>query len=265
MRFAGKVVWITGASDGIGAALARALSAEGARLVLTARNRDKLQAVAEACTEAAVIPADLANEADFEALAQRAIQAFGHLDALVNNAGVGQRGTALDTALPVVREIMEINFFAPVALTQAVVPHFIERGSGRVAVTSSLAGFIGTPARSTYAASKHAVQGWFESLRAELHGTGVGVTVFVPGYIRTDISLKAKRSDGSSYGRMAAGNAGGISADDCAARMVDALAAGRDEVVIAGREKYGVLLKRLAPGLVRRYLHRAVPEAEEGP
>lgn len=260
MQLADRVVWITGASDGIGAALAVALASRKAKLILTARREEKLRQVAERCAGAtvAVLPADLL-EGDPAELAQQAESLLGPVDVLVANAGQGQRSRALDTELPVVRRLMELNFFAPVALTRAVVPGMVERGRGRVVVTSSLAGSIGTPMRSSYAASKHAVEGYFESLRAELHGTGVGVTVIAPGYVDTAISTKAVSGDGSAHGKVAKGNAEGLSAEQCAERMARALERDRDHVMIGGREVGAVYLKRWAPWLVRRYLHRAAP------
>ncbi|TVQ92401.1 MAG: SDR family oxidoreductase [Deltaproteobacteria bacterium] len=264
MQWLDKVVWITGASDGIGAALAKVLAREGARLILTARRREALEDVALSCAPAQVriLPADLMKLDELEALAAQAESLFGSIDVLVNNAGISQRATALQTELPVVQDIMALNFFAPVALTRAVLPAMIERGSGVVSVTSSLAGHVGTPLRSTYSASKHAVQGWFDSLRAELHGTGVAVTIVSPGYIQTDIAVRARTADGSLNGKRGVGNMKGLSAEVCAERMASALAKGRREVFIAGPEVMGVYLKRWVPGLVARYVHRAAPRDE---
>ena len=264
MRFADRVVWVTGASDGIGAALARALAREGARLVLTARRREALEAVAVACAPAQVhvLPGDLRDLDSLPALADAAERAFGTIDVLVNNAGISQRGTALDTELAVVQEILALNVLAPIALTRAVLPGMIRRGSGRIVVTSSVAGHVATPMRSSYAASKHAVQGWFDALRAELHGTGVGVTIVSPGYIRTDIATRARTADGTPSGKRGLGNAHGMPVDRCAARMVDAIHRGRREVFIGGPEVAAVYLKRWLPGLLARYLHRAAPRDE---
>lgn len=265
MQLAGRVVWITGASDGIGAALAVAMARRGARLILTARREEKLRAVALRCGDAQVevLPADLL-EVDPHALAARAEALLGPIDVLVANAGQGQRGTALGTEMDVVRRLMELNFFAPVALTRAVVPGMVERGIGRVVVTSSLAGQIGTPLRSTYAASKHAIEGWYEALRAELHGTGVGVTVVAPGYVNTAITTRAASDDGSAYGGRGQGNAEGMSAERCAERMARAIERERNHIMIAGREVAGVYIKRWAPWLVRRMLHRAAPTDLDG-
>lgn len=261
MRFDGQVAWVTGASDGIGAALAKELAREGARLVLTARRREALERVALECAPAQVVvlPADLLDLDALPELAAQAERAFGQLDLVVNNAGVSQRGTALDTELSVVQELLALNFLAPVAITRAVLPAMIARGSGRIAVTSSVAGHVGTPLRSSYAASKHAVQGWFDSLRAELHGSGVSVTVLSPGYIQTQIATRARTADGTAHGRDGKGNAHGLSPERCAARMVTALHRREREVFIGGPEVYAVYLKRFVPGLFARFVHRAAP------
>lgn len=264
MDWQGKVVWITGASDGIGAALARVLAAEGASLLLTARRREALDEVALSCAPAQVrvLPADLMDLDSLPALAAQAEAAFGRIDVLVNNAGISQRALALDTRVEVVQEIMTLNFFAPVALTRLVLPAMLERGTGTIAVTSSVAGHVGTPLRSSYCASKHAVQGWFDSLRAELHGTGVGVTILSPGYIQTDIAMKARTADGSQNGRRGKGNMRGLTAEHCAERMARALAQGKREIFIGGPEVVAVYLKRWAPGLIARFIHRAAPADE---
>jgi len=265
MQLRDRVVWITGASDGIGAALAVSLARRGARLVLTARRREKLLQVASQCgaAEVHVLPADLL-QVDVQELAHKAASLAGPVDVLVANAGRSQRATALDTEMDVVRGLMELNFFVPVALTRAVVPGMVERGRGRVLVTSSLAGHIGTPLRSTYSASKFAIEGFYESLRAELHGTGVGVSIVAPGYIDTAISRKAASADGSEHGRVGKGNAEGLPVERCAQVMARALERDRDHVFVGGSEVYATYLKRLWPGLVRRFLPRAAPpDAEE--
>jgi short-subunit dehydrogenase len=257
------VWWITGASDGIGRALAFAAVSAGAKVVLTARREERLAGIVRELGEdrAASLPADVTT-ADPDVLTTQAEAIFGPVSVFVANAGVTQRATALDTRIHVVREIMELNFFAPVALTGAVAPRMVQRGRGSLVYVSSLAGHVGTPLRSTYSASKHALQGWTESLRAELAGTGVRVTVVAPGYIQTNISLNARSGDGSAYGRMGHGNRNGLSAEVCAVRMLRAIQAGQDEVFIGGREVWAVYLHRLWPGLVRRYLPGAAPHDE---
>jgi short-subunit dehydrogenase len=255
-----KVVWLTGASSGIGEATARELAHRGARLVLTARRLDRLEALRSLCPSpdgVRLLAADLEDGSALQGLTERALESFGRIDVLCSIAGVSQRALASDTDLAVDRRLMELNYFAPVALTKGLLPHMLSRGTGRLAVVSSVAGVVGNPMRSGYCASKHAVHGFFDALRAELHGTGVAVTLICPGYIRTDLSRMALAGDGSRYGRESPGQAHGISAEGCARRLVRAVERGRREVYIAGpKERAAVLLKRWWPGLLARALPR---------
>ena len=259
MSFQGQVVWITGASAGIGEALALAFARQGARLVLSARNEAALRRVQAACApaEALVLPLDLAAPDTFAAAVTAVRARFGRIDLLVNNGGISQRSLALETSLAVDRQLMEVDYFGPVALSKAVLPGMVAQGTGRIVVISSLVGKFGTPYRSAYAAAKHALHGFFDSLRAEIHGSGVGVTILCPGFIHTGVSVNALTGDGSTLGEMDAATAQGMAPADFAHRALQAIAQGRDEVAIGGRETWGVVLKRLAPGLFARVLHRA--------
>jgi short-subunit dehydrogenase len=258
----GKVVWITGASAGIGEALAEAMAAAGARLILSARRRDRLESVAARCSdagvEARVLPLDLAELAALPDRAARAWDMFKRIDILVNNAGVGQRAEALETSVEVDQAIMHTNYLGTVALTKAVLPRMLERGSGQIVVVSSVLGKFGVQRRSAYAASKHALHGFFDSLRCELARSGarVGITVICPGYVHTEISTHAYRGDGSEHRRMSPGQEKGMPAEVFARRMLRAIRRDRDEAVIGGREAWAVLLKRLWPGLLNRLLPR---------
>jgi NAD(P)-dependent dehydrogenase (short-subunit alcohol dehydrogenase family) len=188
MAFAGQVVWITGASSGIGAALARALSAQGALLVLSGRNEAALAEVASQCGDALVLPFEAT---DYEAAAQAADKAWGwkgHVDMLVNNAGISQRSLAVDTAFPVYERIVAVDLLAPIALTQALLPRMAARKSGRIVMVSSIAGKVGSPMRTGYSAAKFGLFGYSDALRAEVAGLGIKVHVIAPGSIRTDVS-----------------------------------------------------------------------------
>lgn len=259
MRFTNQVVWITGASTGIGEALALAFAQEGARLVLSARNEAALHRVAAACApaETLVLPLDLADAAALPATVAQVLARYGRLDVLVNNGGVSQRSLALETSLDVDRRLMEVNYFGTVALTKAALPALLKQGRGRVVVVSSLVGKFGTPYRSAYAASKHALHGFFDSLRAELAGTGVGITLVCPGFVRTGVSVNALTGDGTSLGSMDEATARGLAPAVFAGRALSAIARGRNEVYIGGRETLGVYLKRFAPGLFARLLSKA--------
>ena len=261
--FEGKTVWITGASAGIGKSLALDLAKRGATLVITARRADRLEELRSQCADPSrvhVLSGDLLDESSWARLAKDAEAATGRIDVLVNNAGVTQRATAQTTRLDDVRRLMELNFFAPVALTNLVLPGMIARKRGRIVVVSSVAGYVGTQWRSSYSASKHAVRGYFDSLRAELHDTGVGVTIVSPGYVRTEISTHAIASDGQVHGKEDAGNASGLDPAECASSIADAIEKGRSEIYLGGTEVYAIYLKRFFPKLLERIVSKHVPE-----
>jgi short-subunit dehydrogenase len=151
---------------------------------------------------------------------------------------------------------METNFFGTVSLTRALLPSMLDRRSGRIAVISSVAGKFGTPLRSAYSASKHALHGFFESLRAEVYTQGITVTLVCPGFIRTNISINALTANGTPQGTMDSAQAGGMSPDACAAKIVAAVEKGRPEVYIGGKELLGIYLNRFVPGLFRRIIRK---------
>jgi dehydrogenase/reductase SDR family member 7B len=258
--FAGRVVWITGASSGIGEALAYAFAAAGAQIILSSRNEDRLKEVASRCLNPnrhLVLPLDLCRPSGLETQVRTALDRFGRIDILVNNGGISQRSFASETSLDTVRRIMETNFFGTVALTGAVMPSMLKKGSGRIVVISSLVGKLGTPLRSGYAASKHALHGYFDSLRAEVQRKGIGVTIVCPGFIRTSISINALTADGSCHGIMDDAQDAGMPADICASRILQAVAASRDEICIGGRELLAVYIRRFLPDLYNRLIVRA--------
>ncbi|WP_028081317.1 SDR family oxidoreductase [Solimonas soli] len=255
---AGRTIWITGASSGIGEALALLASRRGAKLVLSARRVDELERVRAACADparVAVLPLDLT--AFDAAAALRAAEAFfGPIEVLVNNAGISQRSLLVDTGMDVYRRIMELDFFAPVALTKALVPGMRARGGGHVVVISSVVGKMGTPLRTGYAAAKHALHGFYEAARAELWREGLKFTLVCPGFIRTQVSVNAITGDGGRYARMDAGQEKGMDAEACAARIWAGV--GRDaEELYVGREKLAIYAKRWAPSLVSALIKRA--------
>lgn len=248
-----KIVWITGASSGIGEALAHAFAAEGAFLVLTARNREKLEQVRSDCMPFAagclVEPADLSDTASLGPLVERVIGQTGRIDMLVNNAGRSQRSLAGETPLEIDRDIMELNFFSVVALTKLVLPHMISNRSGHIVVTSSITGKFGSPLRSAYAASKHALQGFFESLRPELAGDHIRVTIVSPGFIHTNISVNAVTRDGTAYQKMDRGQARGMDPSQCAAKIVKAVKKDRRELLVGKMEISMVYIRHYIPAV----------------
>ncbi len=258
MRHDNQVVWITGASSGIGAALAEAFSRQGARLVLSARRADELERVRARCErpdDHFVLPLDMAG-GDFDRATADVLSRFGRIDVLVNNAGISQRSRVAETVLAVDRRIMEVNYFGVVGLTKAVLPVMQRQKGGRFVVISSLVGLVSTPLRSTYAASKHALHGFFEALRAEEHDHGIRVLMVCPGAIATDVSLHALSGDGREHGVMDPLQASGMPAAECARRILAALAQEQPQVVVAGREGIVVPLQRFLPSLYRRLVRR---------
>ena len=260
----GRVVWITGASSGIGEALALAMARAGAKLILSARNEERLNAVCAECkelgAEAQVLPLDLAGHESLPARAKDAEKIFGTVEILINNGGVGQRATALATAPAVEKRIWDVNFFGAVVLTKAVLPSMVERRSGQIVVISSTLGKFGAKTRSSYSATKHALHGYFDSLRAELHEQGIVVTLICPGYVRTNISLTALEADGSAHGELDPGQATGLSAEACAEKILKAVKKNRSEVMIGGwLEVSAVFLKRFLPSIFERLIRGVDP------
>jgi len=258
-RFADKVVWITGASSGIGEALAIAFAREGARLVLSSRRPEELERVRQGLPRPAehlCLPLDLTQGATFPTLTAQVLEKYGRIDILVNNGGVSQRALAADALPEVERALMEVNYFGPVALTKAVLPAMLARGASHVVVISSVMGYVGTPGRSTYAAAKHALHGYFDSLRAETWRAGLKVTLVCPGYVRTKVSDNALGARGEKHGQTDATHLRGISAERCAEATLRAVARGREEITVGGVETWAVLLKRLLPGVLSRAIRR---------
>jgi short-subunit dehydrogenase len=257
-RLAGKVVWITGASSGIGEALAVAAVQRGARVVITARREDELRRVRDRCVEpsaVALLALDLTT-ANIEIAAERAAACFGPIDVLVNNAGLSQRGGVADTDLETYRRIFELDFFAPVALTKAVLPTMRKRG-GHVVMIGSVVSRVATPQRSGYSAAKHALDGFTESARVELWREGVRFTFVMPGFVRTQVSLNALEGNGARHGQMDRRTAAGMSPERCAEAIWAGVERNRDELTIAGAEGVSMLLRRWFPGLLRWALKRA--------
>lgn len=250
-------MWITGASSGIGACLAREVAARGAHLVLSARREVELREVAATCGGAAsvsVVPLDLADGASLATRAREVVARHGHVDVVVHNGGISQRARAVDSTIDVDRRVMEVNYFGTVALTKALLPSMMARRAGHFVVVSSLVGKFGTPLRSGYSASKHALHGFFDSLRAEHARDGLHVTIICPGFINTDPSRRALTGDGTPVG--AAGERHGLRPEVCAARMLRAIEARKREVYIGGKEVLAVYVKRCFPGLFARLIAR---------
>ena len=264
-KLSGKVVWITGASSGIGEALASSVWKEGVHLVLSARRHAELERVKKTLMPSGnqrvmILPMDLADTAASQNLADEVLREFGQIDILVNNAGVSQRSYTIDTPLAIDRKIMEVNFFGTVALTKAVLPSMVQRKSGLIIVISSISGKFGFYLRSAYAASKHALHGFFESLRMEVYKDNVQVMLVCPGKISTSLSLHALTADGQLHNRMDDAIAAGIPAEQCAERILKGIFRGEEEIFVGGKEIRAVWIKRFFPKLFSQLIRKQKAE-----
>ncbi len=258
--FKNQVVWITGASSGIGEALAQEFAREGARLILSARREEALAAVAEKCRAAAavhIVPFDIADEAAIQPAVDQVVATAGRIDLLINNAGISQRSSAIETELSTYRKLFEVDVFGQIALTKAVLPIMLEQGSGHLAVTASVAGKIGAPFRTGYCAAKHAMMGFFDSLRTEVAHKNIRVTTITPGYIRTSISENAVRGDGQTFGKTDEAIAGGMEVGPAAEVIMRGFRKGKQEIPVGvGIEMHALKIKRYFPNLLFKIMNK---------
>ena len=248
----GKIIWVTGASSGIGEALAKRFSAEGAFVIISGRRIEALRSVGLACrSDTLELPFDVTDLAALPAIVAQAEAWRGRIDMLVNNAGISQRSLARDTSFEVYRTIMEVDFFAPVRLTQLVMPAMLARGDGHIIAMSSVAGKIGGVMRSGYSAAKHAMIGYFDALRAENEHAGLKVTVVTPGFVKTSIAVNALSGDGSARGRSDDDIEAGLSVTEAVDIIFEGLAAGKREIpVVRGIIAEALKLKQLNPDML---------------
>ncbi len=233
-----QTIWITGASSGIGKALALGRAKQGAKLILSGRDRIRLEEVAAAVAatgggETLILPFEVTDAAAMAAAVNTALEWTGSVDVLVNNAGISQRSQAINTSMQVYRDIIEIDLMAPIALTQAILPHMAGRGSGKLVFISSVAGKVGVPLRTAYCAAKHGLIGYADALRAELSTKGVAVHVIVPGSVATNVSRNALNASGVKRGVSDKAIDNGIPADEAAAEILSGIDAGQREIIVA--------------------------------
>lgn len=254
--FKDKKIWITGASSGIGKALAIELSKHEAQLILSARSKEKLENTRSSLMhpeKAIVVLLDMSNSEEIESVSHKTLQRVGNIDILINNAGISQRSLTLDTEMNVYHRLMNINYFGVIQMSKILLPSMITNGEGQIVTVTSVNGKLGSYMKSGYAASKHALHGFFDSLRAEIDGSGVNITLITPGYVQTDISINALTQNGAPQQSMDPNTAKGIPADIFAQRAIPQIARGKAEIIIAGRiESLGLYLKRFWPSLLRR-------------
>jgi len=256
----GKVIWITGASSGIGEALAVKLSGLNTHLILSSNQEEELERVKGGLNmkpgDVYVLPLDLGDPDSLAEKAKEALGVYGHIDILVNNGGISQRSMVLETMLETDRKIMEINFFSGLILTKSVMPSMLARGAGHIVAVSSITGKFGFPLRSAYSASKHAIYGFYESLGAEYYNQGIRTTIICPGRVQTNISLGALGPDGNPQKIMDRGQQSGIPAEKCAMDILNGIRRNKRDVYTGGREILMVYIKRFIPWLAYRQVRK---------
>ncbi len=250
-KYKDLTIWITGASSGLGEALAIEFAKRGARIVLSGRNKEKLEAVKKQCKKSdkhIVVPFDISDAEQSKQACDSAIAQTGKIDWLINNAGISQRSLIMETSEEVERKIMEVDYFAQTRLTRLVLPDMITQGGGKIVMISSIAGLLGTQYRGAYGAAKAAIHLWANSLRAELYDQGIEVATVFPGFIKTNVSINALTGDGSAQGTMDEATNNGLSATTFAKQVVKALSKGEEYILVGGRqEKLATRVNRVSP------------------
>jgi short-subunit dehydrogenase len=263
VQFSNKIVWITGASSGIGEELVYQCALKKSIVIISSANLPELERVQSKCHEmggiCVVVPFDLSKPLEIDAAVDKVLQLNGKIDVLINNGGVSQRALIEETSAEMDRKIMEINFFGTIHLTKKLLPAMIASGGGTIAVTSSLTGKFGFALRSAYSASKHALHGFFETLRIEYQKDNINVTIVCPGLINTNISYKALAKDGALHGKMDKNQKKGMPVEKCARLYLRAIEKEKKEVLIGSSEKTMVYLKRFLPALFYKIIGKIKP------
>jgi short-subunit dehydrogenase len=263
MNFVGKTIWITGASSGIGRAVAIELSNKNTYLILSGRNKKTLNEVAAICKDNGssvnVVTLDLSDENSIKKAIKTVLDDDLKVDCLLQFGGISQRSFAKETPLFVDRKIFEVNYFGTIALTKAILPSMIKNGGGQIAVTSSIVGKFGFPYRSSYSASKHALHGFFESLRAENVKNNIRVSIIIPGRIKTNISVNAIDMEGNAHSKMDEGQDSGKSVTSSAKIICNKLQREKKEILVGGKELLMVHIRRFLPSLYYYLVNRVKP------
>ena len=260
MDFKNKVVWITGASSGIGEAMVHGFAKRGAKIVLSARREEELIRVQQEANlmdeNTLILPFDVENYQQAPEKVAAIMAKFGKIDVLMNNAGISNRGSVIDNSISVYTKIFDINVFSVIAITKAVLPVMIAQKSGFITATSSVAGKLGTPMRSAYAATKHALHGFFDAVRAEMFEHNIEVMLICPGYIKTNISVNAISSDGGKYGKMDENQSKGMSTEECVEKIISGMNKHKQELYVGGKEILGIYLKRFFPRILSKMVRK---------
>jgi short-subunit dehydrogenase len=260
MDFKNKVIWITGASSGIGKGLAHELSKLECKLILSSRRQDALETVKQQCSNPeniAILSFDLADYENLKPIAENAIQLFGSVDILINNGGISQRSLVIDTDISVDKKLMEVDYLGTVALSKAILPHFVARKNGHFVNVSSLMGRFSSPYRSGYCGAKHALHGFFDSLRMEHEKDNIKVIMICPGFVNTDVAKNALTGDGSKLNSQDRATQKGLSVEDFTKQMIKAIKKEKFEAYIGKKEVIGIYLKRFFPKLLHWYVLRS--------
>jgi dehydrogenase/reductase SDR family protein 7B len=256
MHFSNKVVWITGASSGIGRELALQLSKQNAILILTSSNSKLLEALkAELQTKTHILPYNLLHIEGISELVNDAIQLEGGIDYVIQSAGISQRSLANETSIEVYKKLMDINYFAPLALTQAILPYFKKKNLGSITVISSIAGLIGFPLRTGYCASKHAIKGYLETLQCELFKTNIHICLVYPGRINTNISRNALVGNGNQFGSTDENNQVGMNVSVCANKIIKGISNKKKYIIVVKAERLLFWLWWFVPSLYYKIAH----------
>lgn len=263
MNVTHTTIWITGASSGIGEALVHECAKYQTKLILSARREEELKRVAKEANlkegHYLILPFDLADTSKAKEYAQQIINQFGTIDILINNGGQSQRSESIDTTSETERRLFEINYFSAVNLSKAVLPFMLKNKTGKIVVISSIAGKFGFYLRSSYSAAKHALHGYFESMRLEVEKKGVSVLLVCPGKIKTSVSINASSTDGKAHNQMDESHQQAMSAETCAQQIIKAIITDKEEVLIGGKELLVVKIKRFFPKLFGKIIRKQSP------
>ncbi len=260
MTFDNKVIWITGASSGIGKALVLELSKQNCKLIISSRRETVLNTVKNECQQPEhikVLPLNLADYKTMPTIVEKAISLFGNVDILINNGGISQRSLIIDTDIEVDKKLMDIDYLGTVALSKALLPHFIDQKSGHFVTVTSLMGKFSSPYRSAYCGAKHALHGFFDALRLEHDKDNIKVTMICPGFVNTNVARNALIGDGSTQNEQDTATENGLDVDVFAKRMLKTIKKEKFEAYIGKGETKGVYLKRFFPKLLHKVVLRS--------
>ncbi|MDC0008092.1 SDR family oxidoreductase [bacterium] len=260
MRINNKTIWITGASSGIGEGLSFLLNQKNCKLILSARNETELNRVKRKCQfpeNVAILPLDLGEFESAALKTEMAISFFGPIEIIINNAGISQRSLLIETNFSVYKKLIDVNYLGTLALTKAILPHFVANKNGHFVTITSLMGKFGSPYRSGYCGAKHALHGFFDVLRMEHQKDGIDVTLVCPGFIQTDVAKNALTADGSKQNKNDEATQKGLPVNTFGKKMIRAIEKKKYEVYIGKKEVAGIYLKRFFPRLLHKVVLRS--------